>query len=317
MQSCAFVFPGQGSQFVGMGADLARECPESRRVFEVADDCLGFSLSRLCWEGPQETLRQTEFTQPAVVAVSLAVYKALEARGLTPSIVAGHSVGEYAALAATGALSMEDCFRLVRRRGQLMQQAGDERNGGMAAVFGLGVDLCETLCRRVAERGLGIVEIANINSPEQIVISGDKAAIEAGNDLAREMGARRYVPLEVSAAFHSSLMKGASDRLAEELDRVQIREARFPVVVNVSARAVTAPEEIRRALREQVASRVLWVASIETMLARDTSLFVEAGPGTALAGMIRKIRRDLKVFNVQDPTTLQKTLDQMTVSVAG
>lgn len=312
MESCAFVFPGQGAQYVGMGADLAREFPEAREVFEMADEVLGFSLSRLCWDGPEEQLRQTEFTQPAIVATSLAAWRALEVRGLVPAMVAGHSVGEYAALAAAGVIRLEDCLRLVRRRGQLMQADGDVRPGGMAALLGGGIERAEALCQQVAERGLGCIEVANINSPEQIVVSGEIGAIDAGEAVAKEMGIRRYLKLPVSGAFHSTLMSTAAEKLGAELDAAAFIQARFPVVANVTASPVVFPDEVRSALSRQVASRVRWVESVQAMLDRGVNTFVEVGPGTALAGMIRKINRDARVLGVQDAAGVLRTVDALT-----
>jgi len=300
-----------------MGADLAREFAEAREVFDLADHIFGFSLSRLCWDGPEDKLRQTAFTQPAVVTVSLAAWRALEQREMKPSMVAGHSVGEYAALAAAGCITFEECLRLVKRRGQLMQEAGDERPGGMAAVFGLSVEQTEELCRRVGKDGFGVLELANLNSPEQIVISGENAAINAAESIAKEMGARRYIKLPVSAAFHSSLMSRAAEQLAIDLDGVDFKPALFPVVANVSAEPVLHPAEVREALRAQVASRVRWVGSVQAMLARGVNTFVEVGPGTALAGMIRKIQRDVKVLNVQDAAGVLRTVDAFSSNVAG
>lgn len=317
MENCAFVFPGQGSQSVGMGADLAREFAEAREVFETADRVLGFSLSDLCWNGPEERLRQTEFTQPAIVTVSLAAWRVLQSKGIRPKMVAGHSVGEYAALAAAGVLTLEECLRLVRRRGQLMQEAGDDRPGSMAAVFGLSVEQAEELCRRVGKDGFGTLELANLNSPEQIVVSGEISAIDNAECVAKELGAKRYIKLSVSAAFHSSLMDPAAKKLAEDLDAVNFKQAQFPVVSNVSAQAVTSASDIRDALRRQVASQVRWVESVQTMVKSGINTFVEVGPGTALAGMIRKIQRDLKVLNVQDAAGIQRTVDALSTNVAG
>jgi [acyl-carrier-protein] S-malonyltransferase len=317
MHACAFVFPGQGSQAVGMGAELVNDFNEAREVFDQADAILGFSMSRLCFGGPEEQLKQTEFTQPAVVVTSYAAYVALTRRGLTPSIVAGHSVGEYTALAAAGVLSFEDCLRLVRKRGQLMQHAGDLRPGGMAAVFGLSVEQAEELCRRIGDDGFGLAEVANINSPEQIVISGEIGAIEAGAALAKELNAKRYIPLQVSAAFHSSLMREAAAKMAEELDAVQFNKAQFPVVANYSGQPVVEPEEVRHALKEQIAARVRWVESVKAIIDRGVTTFVEVGPGTALAGMIRKISREVKVLNVADAAGVARTVDALSSNVAG
>ncbi len=317
MPSFAFVFPGQGAQAVGMGADLAATFPESRALFEAADRILGFSLSEHCFHGPEETLRQTEFTQPAIVAVSLAAWKALASRDLEPVMAAGHSVGEYSALAAAGVVSIDECLRLVRKRGQYMQEAGDERPGAMAAVFNLTLDQAEELCRRIGDAGFGLPEVANINTPDQIVISGDREAVAAGADIAKELGARRYILLPVSGAFHSSLMLDAAQRLSDELDRVPFQQARFPVVTNVMAAPVVHPDEVREALRAQIASRVRWVESIQAMLARGVNTFVEVGPGTALSGMIRKIDREARVVNVQDSASLLRAVDSLSSSVAG
>ncbi|MBM3464161.1 MAG: ACP S-malonyltransferase [Armatimonadetes bacterium] len=316
MPSVAFVFPGQGSQAVGMGADLARSFPEAREVFDTADRVLGFPLSQVCWEGPEEKLRQTEYTQPAIVAVSLAAWRALEAREIRPVMVAGHSVGEYSAVAAAGVLSMEDTLRLVRVRGLAMQASGESRPGGMAAVLGLATTEVEALCQTINAAGPGTVEVANVNSPDQTVISGDLEAVERSPEIARSAGAKRCIPLPVSGAFHSSLMLDAASTLSDELDRTPFRQARIPVVANVMAAPVVHPDEVREALRAQVASRVRWVESIEAMVARGVTTFVEVGPGTALAGMIRKICREARVYNVQDAATLMRAVDGLNSGVA-
>ena len=317
MELFAFVFPGQGSQVVGMGADLAREFPAAREVFETADRALGQPISRLCWDGPADVLRHTAITQPAVVATSLAAWRVLHGRGLMPALAAGHSVGEYAALAAAGVITIDDCLRLVARRGQLMQEAGEQRPGTMAAIFGLSLEQVESVCRQIETLGCGVLEVANLNSPEQIVVSGDALAVEKAETIAREAGARRFIPLAVSGAFHSSLMAGVADHLAVDLDAVEFRQADFPVVANVTAQPLVHPTEVRDALRRQVSSRVRWVEGIRAMLARGVSTFVEIGPGTALAGMIRKIQRDVRVLNVQDAAGLLRTIDALSTNVAG
>jgi len=300
-----------------MGADLVQNFHQARAVFEEADEVLGFPLSRMCFEGPEEELRQTEFTQPAIVATSLAAWRVLEARDIRPVMAAGHSVGEYAALAAAGVLSIRECLKLVRKRGLYMQEAGDIRPGGMAAVIGLTVAQCEEVGRRVREVGAGVLEVANINAPDQVVVSGERGAVEAGAAIAKELGARRYLPLPVSAAFHSSLMIDASSKLSDELDTVEFKQAQFPVVANVMAAPVVHPDEVREALRAQIASRVRWVESVQAMLARGVTTFVEVGPGTALSGMIRRISSDAKVVNVQDSASLRRTLDTLQSGVAG
>lgn len=316
MTNCSVVFPGQGSQQVGMGAELAREFPEAREVFEMADRVLGLPLSKLCWDGPEEELRQTEYAQPAIVATSLAAWRVLETRGMAPDVMAGHSVGEYTALTAAGCMTFEECMRLVRYRGQLMQQDGNARPGGMAALLGVSLEQAESLCRRIVNDGLGVLEVANLNAPDQIVISGEIGAIEAAEGVAKEFGARRYIKLPVSAAFHSSLMSTAATRLAARLDAVEFKQPRLPVVANVNAAIMVAPDEVRGALRQQLASRVRWADSVRTMLARGITTFVEVGPGTALVGMIRKIQRDARTLNVHDPASVQRAIDEISSNVA-
>jgi [acyl-carrier-protein] S-malonyltransferase len=279
----AAVFPGQGAQHVGMGREIADRFPEARRVFERASDAVGFDVLALCATGPAEALRATANTQPAILVTSLACLAALPA---TPRIAAGLSLGEYTALVCAGALLVEDAVRLVRLRGLYMEDATRGRDTMMVALIGLSPDQARALC--AAHAHLGVVEPTNFNSPDQIVIGGDAPAVAAAAAAAPAMGARRAVPLPVSAPFHTSLMRPAAERLAAELERTPIRPAEIPVVANVSAQPVRTADEIRRALLAQVASPVLWEQSVRAIFDGGVRQFVEIGPGTALSGMIRK-----------------------------
>ncbi|HEX9532977.1 MAG TPA: ACP S-malonyltransferase [bacterium] len=299
----AFVFPGQGAQHAGMGKALAAASPPARQVFARADAALGFALSALCWEGPEETLRQTENTQPAILATSVACLAALQAHGVAPSLVAGLSVGEYAALVCVQALRLEDALNVVRRRGVLMQEAAAGRQTAMAAILGLGAPAVLKVCHDAASRG--VVEPSNFNSPDQIVIAGDADAVHEAIRLAKAAGAKRAVLLPVSAPFHTSLMRSASVQLAEVLAAVPISAPIIPVVSNVTAQPIRQPTEIRRRLVEQVASPVRWDASVSAMAAAGVDTFVEIGPGTTLSGLIRKTVPSARVTNVNDPASLQ------------
>jgi len=279
----AAVFPGQGAQYVGMGRELAERFPEARAVFERASAALGFDVYRLCVDGPEEALRSTVNTQPAILVTSLACLATLPAE---PEMAAGLSLGEYTALVCAGALLLEDAVRLVRRRGEHMEKATAGRDTMMAAVMGLTADEARALC--AAHAHLGVVEPANFNSPGQVVIGGDTPAVQEVLLAARGAGARRCVPLAVSAPFHTSLMRTAAERLAADVERTPIQAARIPVVANASAAPVRGPDEIRRALLDQVASPVLWEQSVRTMEEAGVRRFVEVGPGTTLSGMIRK-----------------------------
>ncbi|MEM1115063.1 MAG: ACP S-malonyltransferase [Bacteroidota bacterium] len=283
----AFLFPGQGSQAPGMGADLA-EIPEAAAVYAEADDVLGFALTALMFGDDAEALKPTEVTQPALYTHSLAANAALRARGLAPDLAAGHSLGEWSALAAVGALSFADGLRAVRRRGELMAQAGDVRPGAMSAVLGLDADRLEAACREATEAGPGEVVPANYNDPGQIVISGDGPAVERASVLASEAGARRVVPLPVSGAFHSPLMAFARDGLAETLEGLEIGVPSCPVVLNVTAEPTTDPEAIRTRLLDQLTAPVRWAQSLEAMAASGATRFVEVGTGKVLSGLVRR-----------------------------
>ncbi len=283
----AFLFPGQGSQAAGMGADLA-EIPEARAIYDEADATLGFSLTDLMFGDDDAALKPTEITQPALYTHSLAAAAALRQRGIRPALAAGHSLGEWSALAAVGAMSFADGLRAVRRRGELMAQAGDVRPGAMSAVLGLEADALEAVCQEATEAGDGEVVPANYNDPGQIVISGDGPAVERAGALASEAGARRVVPLPVSGAFHSPLMAFARDGLEETLQALDLSTPDCPVVLNVTAEPTTDPEEIRRRLLEQLTAPVRWAQSLARMQAEGATWFVEVGTGKVLSGLVRR-----------------------------
>ena len=289
----AFIFPGQGSQFSGMGKDVAEAFPQALQVFKEADESLGFPLSRLCFEGPDEQLRLTENTQPAILTVSIALSRVLEERGKSAAFVAGHSLGEYSALVAAGALAFRDAAQVVRLRGRFMQEATPVGVGAMAAVIGLDLEQVRNVCQEAAQEQ--VVSPANINAPGQLVIAGHKEAVERASALASQKGARKVVPLPVSAPFHCALMKPAADRLAAELAKISFCDLKVPLVNNVDARVVRTADEAKDGLVRQVASAVRWVEVIERMVQEGVTEFVEIGPGKVLAGLVRRIAPEAKV----------------------
>jgi [acyl-carrier-protein] S-malonyltransferase len=302
----AFIFPGQGSQHAGMGKDLADNFPAARQVFEEADTALGFALSDLCFNGPADQLQLTENTQPAILAVSIAALRALEAEGFPrPDFVAGHSLGEYSALVATGALSLGDAVRTVRARGRYMQEAVPVGAGAMAAILGASLDLVKNAC---AEAAAGqVCSAANINSPGQIVIAGDSAAVDRAIELLKERGAKRAVKLNVSAPFHCALMLPAQKRLQSDLDAVAFENLATPLVTNVDAEAVNFGAEARNALVRQVSQPVRWLESVEFLISQGVQTLVEMGPGKVLSGLVRQIDRSLRCVNVEDRASLCAT----------
>jgi [acyl-carrier-protein] S-malonyltransferase len=287
-----------------MGRELAKAFPCARRVFEEADRAVGFSLSKLCFEGPAEELQLTANTQPAILAVSVAAAEVLRENGVQPDYVAGHSLGEYSALVAAGALRVGDAVRVVRQRGQYMQEAVPVGQGAMAALLGLDAALLEEICQEAAQGE--VVSPANLNSPGQAVIAGHARAVARAVELAKARGAKRAVMLNVSAPFHCALMKPAQDRLAEDLEGVEIAEARIPLVNNVDARLVSSPAEIRVGLKRQVTAPVRWEQSMRVLRAEGVELFVEVGPGKVLSGLLRQIDRQAELLRVEDVASLNE-----------
>src|SRR5438105_1935481 len=312
----AFIFPGQGSQAVGMGKDLAGLYPVARHTFQEADEALGFSVSQLCFEGPEDKLKLTEITQPAILTVSIAAQRVLAEEGVQPQYVAGHSLGEYSAHVAAGTLSFSDAVRTVSKRGKYMQEAVPVGVGAMAAVLALALEPLEEVCRQAQVETVGTVAPANINSPDQIVISGSKAAVERAAELAKAKGAKRTVMLPVSAPFHCSLMQPAQDRLALDLRALRFSPPRFPVVTNVDAKPVQDAEEARQALIRQVTGAVQWAPSIQALIGLGIQTFLEVGPGKVLIGLLRQIDRSKMALNVENEDSLQKTLTALSAQPA-
>lgn len=305
----ALLFPGQGSQLVGMGKDLADRYPVARRTFEEADDALGYKLSSVCFEGPEDRLRLTEITQPAILTVSVAALRVLETRMPKPSCVAGHSLGEYSAHVAAGTFGFAEAVRTVRNRGKYMQEAVPVGVGAMAAILGMDPAKVTAVCHDAAQGE--VCEPANINSPEQIVISGNTAAVERATKMADERGAKRAKLLPVSAPFHCSLMKPAQDRLESDLNALKLQKPVYPVACNVDAELVTDDLRARDTLVRQVTGSVKWDPCIRLLIAQGVQKFIEVGPGKVLCGLMRQIDRSKTCLNVSDDATLTKTLESL------
>ena len=308
MKKIAFVFPGQGSQTVGMGKELYERFATAKAVFDAADEALGFSITDLCFNGPEDELRKTFNTQPAILTVSIACYEVLKEHGIKPDIVAGHSLGEYSALVVAGALSFADAVRLVRKRGQLMQEAVPLGEGSMAAILGLDRQVVIDICAQ-AQAEFGAVQAVNFNCPGQIVIAGKKAAVEKAAEMLKTAGAKRAIMLPVSAPFHSTLMKPAAEKLALELQAITVSDAEIPVVANIHGQMITNSQEIEKSLVEQADHPVEWEQCVAQIVQFGATTFVEVGPGKVLSALSKKITKEVDSLNVEDRISLEKTLD--------
>jgi [acyl-carrier-protein] S-malonyltransferase len=309
MGKIAFVFPGQASQYPGMGKELAERYPAARAVFDEADEALGFSISQMCFSGSEEELKLTANTQPAILAVSVAAHRVLAEKGITPDFVAGHSLGEYSALVAAGSLKFSDAVQIVRKRGTYMQEAVPAGEGAMAAIMGLSPAVVIDACKRAAEGK--VCSPANLNSPEQTVISGHAAAVKRAVEIASQLGAKRAVVLPVSAPFHCSLMMPAQERLQKDLHKIPFAALRVPLVTNVDADTETSGDEARDALIRQVTMPVRWEESVRELIDEGVNTFVEVGPGRVLSGLLRQIERSVGTLNVEDEKSLAATLQKI------
>lgn len=306
MSKIAFIFAGQGAQYIGMGKELAENIEESREVFNEADRALGFELSKLCFEGTKEELDKTENTQPAVLTTSIACLRALEAKGIKPDVAAGLSLGEYSALVCSGVLEFKTAVQLVRKRGRLMQEAVPLGVGTMAAVLGLDGDTVKAICEE--SKSFGIVEPANFNCPGQIVIGGEIEAVKIASEKAKEKGGK-VMPLSVSAPFHTSMLKPAAEKLEIELKNIELKEMMVPVITNVTGDFINSISDIKGLLKRQIMSSVLWESTIREMLEFGVDTFIEFGPGKVLSGFVKKVDRKVTVLNVEDMKSFEKTVE--------
>jgi [acyl-carrier-protein] S-malonyltransferase len=315
MERIAFLFPGQGAQYIGMGRELYNSFPECREVFELTDECLHYKLSDLIFDGRKEELDRTEHTQPAIVTMSIAVYRALSRYNIKPYVTAGLSLGEYTSLTVSDVFSQKQVIPLVQKRGQFMQNTVAKGKGGMCAILGLSENKIREVCEGARE--YGVVEPANFNCPGQIVIGGEMKAVEKAVEIAKELGALRCIILAVSAPFHTSMLAPAADKLRDELENQSLGEMKIPVISNVTADYIGNVNEIKDLLYKQVMNSVLWEQSIRRMIQDGVKHFVELGPGRTLSGFVKKIDRSLNTYFVEDITSLEKTVSALRTNTLG
>jgi [acyl-carrier-protein] S-malonyltransferase len=312
----AFVFPGQGSQSVGMGRSVRAKFPAADSIFTEADSILGFELSRVCSDGPEDQLASTRITQPAIFTTSIAALAVLQEAGIKPDVVAGHSVGEYAAVVASGAANWQDALKLVQQRAQAMDSAAKTNPGTMAAILGLDYETVAKICTEAEAEGYGIVDSANVNASAQIVISGERKAVDAASLLAMEQRAKKVITLAVSGGFHSRLMSSAAQEMAPIIENASITDASLPIIANVTANYEKSAAEIKTNLINQIDHSVLWDQSIKRMISEGIDTFVEVGSGKVLAGLLKRVSSDIRIFTTNEAEALDETIAALTTAQA-